>query len=145
MARQPKHKSAYFYRRDNFIVTSQIANNLRFISNLQYILSEHPPLSPCCEEELTILSSDGTQPKHKNSYINRCKNFITSSQIANNFRFISNLQYRLSEHPPLSPCYEEDRGCSHLRWRGSPNIKLSTQQFYGHQIANNLRFISNLQ
>ena len=105
MARQPKHKSAYFYRRDNFIVTSQIA---QFYFKLAVEMSEHPILSLCCEEELTILSSDRTQPKHKNSYINLRDNFITTSQIANNFRFISNLQYSLSEYPPSSPCHEEE-------------------------------------
>jgi len=40
-----------------FIVTSQIAYNLRLISNLQYRLSEHPIASPCCEEELASLFS----------------------------------------------------------------------------------------
>ena len=107
MELQPKH-NAYFYQRNTFIIISQIANNLRFISSLQYRLSNHPPLSPCCEEELTILSSDEMQPKHKISYINRRNNLITTSQIANNFRFISNLQYRLSEPPPSSPCHEEE-------------------------------------
>ena len=34
-------------------------------------------------------------------------NFIVTSQNANKHRLISNLQYRLSEHPPSSPCYEE--------------------------------------
>jgi len=42
-----------------FIVTSQIANNLRLISNLQYWLSGHPPSSPCYEGELASLFSDG--------------------------------------------------------------------------------------
>ena len=45
-------------------MASQIAHNLRLISNLQYGLSEHPIASPCCEEELASLFSDGRAAKH---------------------------------------------------------------------------------
>ena len=123
-----------------------MANNLRFISNLQYRLSEHPPSSPYCEEELTILSSGGMQPNHKISYINRLDNIITTIQIANNFTFISNLQYRLSEHPPSSPCYEEELtvlfsdGTTIQSYFYRRNNFIATSQ-----IVYNLIFISNLQ
>ena len=38
--------------------------NLKFISNLQYKLSEHPPSSPYCEEGVAILFSGGAAAQH---------------------------------------------------------------------------------
>jgi len=34
--------------------------------------------------------------------------FIATGQIAYDLRLISNLEYRLSEHPTASPCCEEE-------------------------------------
>ena len=42
-----------------FYCPSQVAYNLEIILNLQYRLSEHPTVSPCCEELLASLLSDG--------------------------------------------------------------------------------------
>ena len=92
-----------------FIATSQIANNLGLLSNLQYRLSEHPIASPCCEEELAPLFSDSTaaQTTEFRIFID-VVDFIATSQIANNLGLLSNLQHRLSGHPIASPCCEEE-------------------------------------
>ena len=96
----PNLKNSYINQCHYFIITNQITNNFRFISNLQHRVSEHPPSLPCYEEELAILFSPAQLYQRDNS--------IATSQIAYSLRFISNLQYRLSEHPPSSICCEED-------------------------------------
>jgi len=105
----------------NFISTSQIANNLRLISNLQHKLSEHPPSSPCCEEHLVILCSDGTAAKVQ-------KFVFWSTQLFHHNQPDSKhaiSQYRLSNHPPLPPCcHARIAGYRYsiLRWPGSLNL-----------------------
>ena len=48
-----------------FISTSQIANKLRFISNLQHGMCEHLATSPCCEEDQAPLFKKPQQPKSR--------------------------------------------------------------------------------
>ena len=97
------------YNYTYFIATSQIANNLGLLSNLQYRLSERPIASPCCEEELASLFSDSTaaQTTEFGVFID-VVDFIATSQIANNLGLLSNLQHRLSGHPIVSRCCEEE-------------------------------------
>ena len=99
MPRQPELRISCFYSGDIFHRhqpdSKQSQINFKFAT---YRLSLHPPSSSCCEEELGTLCLGGTAAyKRKNSYCFDWRgNFITTSQMANNLRLLSNLQHRLS-------------------------------------------------
>jgi len=48
----------FVYLSNYFVTTRQIVYDLGLISNLQYRLGGQQTVSPCCEEELTLLLSD---------------------------------------------------------------------------------------
>ena len=65
-SQQPKCRIAHFCVHSYFIVTNQIAYNLRLISNLQHGLSNHPNVPSCSEEDLAFFSnSQGCSNYHQ--------------------------------------------------------------------------------